>query len=151
MFNESFSLKMGHGPCICLFLFLTNVLCNSCFRLVCRKSLSFFSHLVIIYFFFPTFDNSIITLGSTNITCNHTFVTFKGSLFFFLTFDYSIVTLDCTKITYDCTFATFGYTLIFFLKFDSSIITFGRTNITCDHTFVIFDGSFFFFSHLMIP
>ena len=34
--------------------------------------------------FFLTFDNSIVTLGSTNITSNHTFVTFGGTIIFFL-------------------------------------------------------------------
>ena len=36
-----------------------------------------------LYFFFLTFDSSILTLCSTNITCDCTFVTFSGSFFFF--------------------------------------------------------------------
>ena len=40
------------------------------------------SHLVVPLFFFLTFDDTILTLCSTNITCDYTFVTFGGSLIF---------------------------------------------------------------------
>ena len=52
-------------------------------------------------YFFLTFDGSIVTLGSTNITCACTFITFNG-FFFLLIFDRFIVTLSCTNITYGC-------------------------------------------------
>ena len=51
--------------------------------------------------------------GSTNITCNCTFVTFCSYLIFD-TFDGSIVRLGNTNITSYCTFVTFVGTLIFF-------------------------------------
>ena len=60
-------------------------------------------------------DSSIVTLDSTNITSDRTFVAFGGTLFFFLTFDNSIVTLGSTNITSNYTFVTFGGTIIFFL------------------------------------
>ena len=40
------------------------------------------SHLVVPLFFFLTFDDIILTLCSTNIICDYTFVTFGGSLIF---------------------------------------------------------------------
>ena len=69
------------------------------------------SHFVVSLYFF-TFDCTILTLCSTNITCNCTFVTFDG--FFFLTFDCTILTLCSTNFTCDCTFVTFSGSLIFF-------------------------------------
>ena len=75
------------------------------------------SHSVVPYFFL-TLDNSIVTLGNTNISCDHTFITFSGFLIFFLTFDNFIVTLGSTNITSDSTF-TFGPTtkVIFLLTY----------------------------------
>ena len=55
-----------------------------------------------------TFDSTILTLCSTNITYNCTFVTFSDFLIFFLTFDGIILTLCSTNIICDCTFITFG-------------------------------------------
>ena len=69
------------------------------------------SYLMVLYFFL-TFNGTILTLCSTNITCDYTFVTFSGSLFF-LTFNGTIFTLCSTNITYNCIFVTFGSFLIF--------------------------------------
>ena len=55
-----------------------------------------------------TFDSTILTLCSTNITYNCTFVTFSDFLIFFLTFDGIILTLCSTNIICDCTFITFS-------------------------------------------
>ena len=41
------------------------------------------SHLMVLLFFFLIFDDSILTLCNSNITCDCFFVTFGGSLFFF--------------------------------------------------------------------
>ena len=60
------------------------------------------------FFFLLTFNSSVITLGNNNITCDHTFVTFNGSLVF-------------------CFFFYYYYLLI---TFDSSIIILSHTNIT---------------------
>ena len=49
-----------------------------------------------------------------NITYDHSFVTFYGSIIFLLTFDGSIVTLRNTNITYDPTFVTFSGSPIFY-------------------------------------
>ena len=66
-----------------------------------------------LFFFFLTFYDSIITLGSTNITSDYTSVTFSGIFFFSLTFDSFIFTLGSTNITSDRTFITFGGSLFF--------------------------------------
>ena len=52
----------------------------------------FFSHIISI----------ILTLRSTNIICDCTFVTFGDSFIFFLIFDGTILTLCSTNITCDC-------------------------------------------------
>ena len=52
--------------------------------------------------FFLTFDDTIFTLCSTNITYDCTFITFCDSFIFFLTFDGIILILCNTNITYDC-------------------------------------------------
>ena len=89
-----------------------------------------------------TFDDFIITLCSTNITCDCTFATFGSFLiFFFFTFYGIILTLRNINIICDCTFVTFGGSFIFF-TFDGTIITLCSTNIKCDCTF---GGSFIFF------
>ena len=69
-------------------------------------------------YLFLTFNGTILTLCSTNITCDCTFVTFGVSLIYFLffTFDDTILTLCSTNITYDCTFFIFGGSLIFFFS-----------------------------------
>ena len=63
------------------------------------------------------FDSSILTLCSTNIICDYTFVIFIGSFiifFFFAIFDGSIITLSSTNIRFDHSFVAFDDTLIFF-------------------------------------
>ena len=51
------------------------------------------------FFFFLTFDGFILTLYSTNITRDCTFVTFGGCFIFFITFDSFILTLCNSNIT----------------------------------------------------
>ena len=72
-----------------------------------------FSSLVIQNFFFLANDDSIVTLGSTIITSDRTFLTFDCTLIFFLTFDNIVLTLYNTNIICDCIFVTFGGPLIF--------------------------------------
>ena len=48
------------------------------------------SHLVVLLFFL-TFDGSIVTLGSTNITSDCTFATFGNTLFFLLGILYKVI------------------------------------------------------------
>ena len=134
----------------------------------------YFCHIRWFHYFFLKFDGTILTLCSTNITCDCTFITFSGSLIFFLTFDGSIVILSSTNVTYDRTFLTFSDTLIFsshltvslshwavltshmtvllshsvvhlfFLTCDGSIVTLGNTNILFDHNFLTFGGTLIF-------
>ena len=78
----------------------------------CRPHIVQFQHHMWLYFchiwwslyFFLTFDGSIVTLGSTNITLDYTFLTFGGTFchiqwffFFFLTNYHN--TLETKKIT----------------------------------------------------
>ena len=132
----------------------------------------FLSHSIVVLFFL-TFDGTILTLCSTNVICDYTFITFSGSLIFFLTFEGIILTLYSTNFTCDCTFITFCNSLIFshirwyhpqivqyqhhmwlyfcyirwfpffFLTFDNTILILYSTNISCDCIP-------YFFSHLMI-
>ena len=114
------------------------------------------SHVIVLFhiwwfpYFFLTFDGTILTLCSTNITCNCTFVIFDGSLilfYFLVIFDGAILTLCSTNITCDRSFVTFSDSLNFFLTFDGSIITSGSTNITFDHNFATFSCTHIF-SHI---
>ena len=66
-----------------------------------------------------TFDGSILTLYSSNITCKISFVTFGGSLTFFLIFDDSIITLCSSNITCNSFFVTFDSSLFFSFSFFS--------------------------------
>ena len=61
----------------------------------------YFCHIWWFPYFFLTFDSSIVTLGSTNITFDHTFLTFSSALIFFLTFDSFIIILRSTNIRCD--------------------------------------------------
>ena len=72
-----------------------------------------FSHLVVPLLFF-TFDCSILTLCSSNITCVNSFVIFDDSLIFFLTFNSSILTLYNSNITFNSSFLTFSGSFIYF-------------------------------------
>ena len=58
------------------------------------------------------FDGFIITLCSSNITCDNYFVTFDSSLFF-LTFDGSFFILCSSSITCDSTLVTFSGSFFF--------------------------------------
>ena len=71
------------------------------------------SHSVVPYFFSSTFDDSIITLYSSNITCNN-LLSHSVVYLFFLTFDGSILTLCSSNITCNSYFVTFCGSLIFF-------------------------------------
>ena len=98
------------------------------------------SHSVVPPFFFLTFDDSIITLGSTKITFDHTFLTFGGTLIFFYhiwQFHFHIRQYQYHIWLY---FTSFSCTLISFLTSDSFIVTLGTANITCNHTFITFNG-----------
>ena len=66
----------------------------------------YFCHIWWFPYFFLTFYGTILTLCSTNITCDCTFVTFGGL----------IVTLGNNNITFDCGFLTFGDTFVIPLK-----------------------------------
>ena len=114
-----------------------------------------FCHIGWFPYFFLTFDSFIITLCSSNIIYDSSFLTFGGSLIFFLTIDNSIVTFDSTNITFDNIFIILSGSFIFFLTFDGPIVTLGSTNITFDFTFVTFNGILFFFlkfdSYWVVP
>ena len=73
----------------------------------------FFCHIRWFPYFLFIFDGSILTLYSSNIICDSSFIKFGGSLFFFLTFEDSIVALGHTNITSDYTFVTFSGSLFF--------------------------------------
>ena len=63
--------------------------------------------------FFPHIWQFILTLYSSNITCDCTIITFSDSFIFFLTFNGSFVILGSINITFDCIFVTLGDTLFF--------------------------------------
>ena len=102
-------------------------------------------HLVGFFFFSPHIDGSIVTLGSTNITSNYTFVTFNGTLFFF---SHLIVLLLGNSIVPPL-FSGIRYPLVCNLLYQvtkSSHLTFLSLNcaILTLHVTV-------FLSHLMVP
>ena len=101
----------------------------------------FFSHIWWFPYFFLTFYDSILTLCSSNITCDSSFLTLCCSLTFFLTFDGSIPTLCNFNITYNGSFVTLGGSLTFFshLTVPSSHCTVPTSHVTV------------LFSHLVVP
>ena len=106
---------------------------------------------LVVPLFFLTYDNTILRLCNTNVTCDYTFVTFGDSLlFFFLTFDGTILTLYNTNITCDCTFVTFGSSFIFFSHL---VVPSSHCAIPTSHVTIFLSHSMvplFFFSHLMV-
>ena len=110
------------------------------------------SHMTVLYHirwfpYFFTYDSTIITLCSSNITCDCTFVTFGSSFIFFFS-HLMVPSSHCAVLTshvlYFCHIRWFLY---FFHTFDGTILTLCNTNITCKCTFVAFDGSLIF-SHI---
>ena len=81
-----------------------------------------------VFLFFLTFNGSIFTSSSTNITSNSTFIIFGGYLYFLPTFDSSILISCSTNIISDCIVITFDDNLIFLLTFKSSIVTLRSIN-----------------------
>ena len=102
----------------------------------------YFCHIWWFLFFFLIFDNSILSLCSSNITCDCSFVIFGGSHFFFP----HIWWLYCHIRQYQHNiWQYFCHILWFFFPYlIVSIFTLCSTNITCDCTLVTFDGSFIF-------
>ena len=115
----------------------------------------FFCHIRWFPYFLLTFDDSILTLCSFNITCHSFFLTFDCSLtFFFLTFDGSILTLCGSNIIYDKSFVTLGGSLTFFshLTVSSSYYAVLTSHVTVfSHIWWFSYFLFFFFSYLTIP
>ena len=117
----------------------------------------FFCHIGWFPYFFLTLDDFILTLCSSNITCNSFFLTLGGSLTFFsqlmvssshcavltshviVLFSHLVVLLSFSHIWW------FSY---FFLTFDGFILILCGSNITCDSFFLTFGRSFTFFSHI---
>ena len=123
------------------------------------------------YFFLITSDSFILTLCSSNVTCDNSFLTFGGSLTFFshltvpfyivqfqhhmwqffftfggsLTFFFSHLTVSfshCVVPTSHMTaLLSHWVVLYFFLIFDGSILILCSSNITCDSSFLTFGGS----------
>ena len=85
------------------------------------------------------FDGSILTLCSSNIICDSSFLTFDGSLTFFLIFDVSILTLCGSNITYDSSFLTFSGSLTFFsrLTVPSSHYAFPTSHMTILFSYLV--------------
>ena len=111
----------------------------------------FFCHIEWFLYFFLTLADSILTLCSSNITCDNFFVTFWWfSFFFFLTFDGSILTLYSSNIRFDSTFVTFGGTFFFssllILSSLHCIVPTSHVTILLSHSVV----PLFFFSHLSV-
>ena len=104
-----------------------------------------------VHLFFLTFDSTILTLCSSNITCDYTFVIFGGFfIYFFLTFDGTILTLCSINITCNCTFVTFSDSFIFFSQF---MVPFLHCTVPLSHVLYFchirwFLFFFFFFSHI---
>ena len=101
-------------------------------------------------YFFLTFDGFILTLCSSNVISDNSFVTFGSSLTFFITFDGFILTLCSSNITYDSSFVTFGDSLTF-----SSYLTvlFSYCAVPTSHVTVLLSHSvvlLLFFSHLTV-
>ena len=94
-----------------------------------------------------TFDGTILTLCSTDITCDCTFFTFGGSFIFSHIWWYHshIMQYQHHMWLYFCYIRWFYF---FFLTFDGTILTLCSINITCDCTFVTFGGFIIFFSHI---
>ena len=107
----------------------------------------YFCHIRWFSYFFLTFDGIILTLCSTNVTCDYTFVTFGGSLIFFshLMIPSSHYIVPTSHMTILLSHSV--VLLFFFLTFDGIILTLYSINFTCNYTFVIF-GSFLIFSHI---
>ena len=92
-----------------------------------------------------TFDGTILTLCSTDITCDCTFFTFGGSFIFshICWFYHHIVQFQHHMRLFFC--YIWWFLFFFALTFNGSIITLGSINITSDCTFVTFGGTIIFF------
>ena len=132
-----------------LFFFLTFMIPASHYVVPTSYVIILLSHSVVPLFFLK-FDGIILTLHSTNITCDYTFVTFCGFLIFFShlmvsTTHYAILTPHVTVLL------SHSVVPLFFFTFYGIILILHSTNITCDYTFLTFSGSLIFFSHFIVP
>ena len=99
---------------------------------------------------FLTFDDSILTLCSSNITFDSYFVIFSGS---FICVSNLMVPLSHSAVPISNLTVLLSHIVVplFFLKFDSSIVTLSNTNIAStlflSHSVV----PYFLFSNLTIP
>ena len=99
---------------------------------------------------FLTFDASILTLCSFNITFNSYFVIFSGS---FICVSNLMVSLSHSAVPISNLTILLSHIVVplFFLKFDSSIVTLSSTNIAStlflSHSVV----PYFLFSNLTVP
>ena len=129
------------------------------------------SHSMVPLFYFLTFDGFILTLCSSNIKFNNSFVILFFSSHFTISLSHLAVPTShlivllshlmvhlfllshlmvplshqAALISHLTPLLSHSMVPFFCLKFDSSIITFGSVNITYNCTFVIFDNSLFFF------
>ena len=101
----------------------------------------FFSHIWWFPYFFLTFDGSILTLCSSNITCDNSFLIFGGSLIFFLTFDGSILTLCSSNVTCDSFFSHLVVPLLLF---------FSHLTVPSSHFAVLTSHMTVFLSHWVV-
>ena len=105
------------------------------------------------YFFFLTFDGSIVTLGNINILFDRVFLTFSDTLIFTHIWQFHRhIGIWAAPTSYVTIFLSHLIVpLFFFLAFDGSIITLSSTNITYNSTFTTFGCTRIFFKHLMVP
>ena len=120
------------------------------------------SHYVVPLFFFLTFDNLILILCNSNITCDSSFLTLGDFLTFFsyLTVLSSHCAVPILHLTILLSYIIVPL-FIYFLKFDGSIVILSSTNIAsvlfllhvtillsrvrCDSSFITFGSSLTFF------
>ena len=121
------------------------------------------------FFFFFTFDDFILILYNSNITCDSSFLTLGGFLTFFsyLTVPSSHCAVPISHLTIILSYIVVPL-FIYFLKFDGSIVILSSSNIASvlfllhvtvflshvSHVtvfFITFGGSLTFFSHLTAP
>ena len=98
---------------------------------------------LVVPIFFLTFDDSILTLCSSNITFDNIFVTFGINLIFSHIWRFHPHNIQFQYYIWQYFLSHLVVPFFFFLIFDGSILILCSKNITCDYTFVTFNSSIF--------
>ena len=110
--------------------FFSHLTVSSSHCAVSTSHMTVLSHIWWFPYFFLTFDGSIFTLCSSNITYDSFFLTFDGSLFFSHIWRFHRHTMRFQHNIWQ-SFCRIGWFPYFFLTLNDSILTLCNSNVTC--------------------